>query len=154
MNKKFLEKQRQRLLELQDELLDLMVESQKNTMRSHPEGAEANASGVHTGDAGSDTYDRELALQILSSEQDALYEIRDAIGRINAGTYGVCEVSGKPIPLKRLEIIPFARLTVECQQQLEEEKERKTTKRNERFGYSNGEIDENSSRVFLDSQRD
>ena len=42
--------------------------------------------------------------------------------RFDAGTYGICEMSGKPIPHARLEAIPFARFTVECQTQIEKQK--------------------------------
>ena len=68
-----------------------------------------------------DAYDRDFALSLLSQEQDALYEIDQALKRIELGTYGVCEMSGKPIPHARLEAIPFARFTVECQSQLEKQ---------------------------------
>ena len=62
-----------------------------------------------------------LRLSLLSQEQDALYEIEEALKRIENTTYGICEMSSKPIPHARLEAIPFARFTVECQQQLEKE---------------------------------
>ncbi len=68
---------------------------------------------------GSDAYDRDFALSLLSQEQDALYEIEEALKRIEGGTYGMCEMSGKPIAHARLEAIPFARFTVECQSQIE-----------------------------------
>ena len=60
-------------------------------------------------------------MSLLSQEQDALYEIDEALKRIEVGTYGKCEMSGKPIPHARLEAIPFARFTVECQTQLEKQ---------------------------------
>lgn len=74
----------------------------------------------HMADAGTDSYDRDFALGILSSDQNALYEIDDAIRRIESGTYGTCEASGKPIPLKRLEAIPWARFTLEAEKQMEQ----------------------------------
>ena len=58
---------------------------------------------------------------LLSREQDALYEITQALRMIELGTYGICEMSGNPIPCARLEAIPFARFTVECQSQLEKQ---------------------------------
>ena len=67
-------------------------------------------------------YDRDFALSLLSKEQDGLYEIEQALARIDNGTYGICEMSYKVIPILRLEAIPFARLTVECQAQWEKEK--------------------------------
>jgi RNA polymerase-binding transcription factor DksA len=76
---------------------------------------------MHQADAGSDAYDRDFALSLLSQEQDALYEIDQALKRIELGTYGICEMSGKPISHARLEAIPFARFTVECQSQLEKQ---------------------------------
>ncbi len=93
----------------------------QDTLRSRAEGSEASAFGMHQADAGSDAYDRDFALSLLSQEQDALYEIDEALKRIELGTYGKCEMSGKPIPRARLEAIPFARFTVECQSQLEKQ---------------------------------
>jgi DnaK suppressor protein len=118
----FLRKQKSKLLQLRDTLLDSMMGVSRDTLRSRAEGSEASAFGMHQADAGSDAYDRDFALSLLSQEQDALYEIEEALKRVEAGTYGVCEMSGKPIPHARLEAIPFARFTVECQTKIEKEK--------------------------------
>jgi DnaK suppressor protein len=115
----FFRKQKARLLMLRDEMLDSMIGVAKDNLRSRAEGSEASAFGMHQADAGSDAYDRDFALSLLSQEQDALYEIDEAIKRIDNGTYGICEMSGKHIPHARLEAIPFARFTVECQSELE-----------------------------------
>jgi RNA polymerase-binding transcription factor DksA len=115
----FLAKQQDRLLQLRDNILDSMNGVAKDTLRSRAEGSEASAFGMHQADAGSDSYDRDFALSLLSQEQDALYEIEEALKRIDSGTYGVCEMSGKQIAHARLEAIPFARYTVECQAQIE-----------------------------------
>src|ERR1700677_538439 len=117
----FLTKQRDRLLQLRDGMLDSMMGVAKDNLRSRAEGSEASAFGMHQADAGSDAYDRDFALSLLSQEQDALYEIDEALKRLELGTYGVCEMSGKAIPHARLEAIPFARFTVECQSQLEKQ---------------------------------
>lgn len=117
----FLKKQQDRLLQLRDGMLDSMMGVAKDNLRSRAEGSEASAFGMHQADAGSDAYDRDFALSLLSQEQDALYEIDEALKRLELGTYGVCEMSGKPIPHARLEAIPFARFTVECQSQLEKQ---------------------------------
>ena len=124
----FLEKQHARLLQLRDALLDSMSGVARDTLRSRAEGSEASAFGMHQADAGSDAYDRDFALNLLSQEQDALYEIEEAIKRIEGGTYGVCEVCGKSIPHARLEAIPFARLTVDCQSQLERQRKLSRTR--------------------------
>ena len=117
----FLEKQKERLIHLRDSMMDSMMGVAKDTLRSRAEGSEASAFGMHQADAGSDAYDRDFALSLLSQEQDALYEIEQALGRIELGTYGMCEMTAKPIAHARLEAIPFARYTVECQSQLEKQ---------------------------------
>src|SRR6476660_7075398 len=118
----FEQRQREKLLALKDTLLDSMNGVAKDSLRSRAEGSEASAFGMHQADAGSDAYDRDFALSLLSQEQDALYEIEEALKRVDAGTYGICEMSSKPIPHARLEAIPFARFTVECQTQIEKQK--------------------------------
>ena len=115
----FLEKQKDRLLQLRDSLLDAMAGVAKDNLRARAEGSEASAFGMHQADAGSDAYDRDFALSLLSQEQDALYEIEEALKRLDLGGYGICEMSGKAIAHARLEALPFARLTVECQSQIE-----------------------------------
>jgi DnaK suppressor protein len=117
----FTRQQREKLLQLRDAMVDSMAGVAQDTLRSRAEGNEASAFGMHQADAGSDAYDRDFALSLLSQEQDALYEIDQALKRIELGTYGVCEMSGKSIPRARLEAIPFARFTVECQSQLEKQ---------------------------------
>jgi len=117
----FIRKQKEKLLQLRDAMVDSMTGVAQGTLRSRAEGSEASAFGMHQADAGSDAYDRDFALSLLSQEQDALYEIDEALKRIEMGTYGKCEMSRKPIPHARLEAIPFARFTVECQSQLEKQ---------------------------------
>ena len=118
----FMKLQKERLMALRDTILDSMAGVAKDTLRSRPEGSEASAFGMHQADAGSDAYDKDFALSLLSQEQDALYEIEEAVKRVNNGTYGTCEMSGKPIPHLRLEALPFARFTVQCQSDLEKNK--------------------------------
>ena len=117
----FLRKQKKRLLALRDAMLDSMSGVAQDNLRARAEGSEASAFGMHQADAGSDAYDRDFALNLLSQEQDALYEIDEALKRIELGTYGTCEMSNKPINHERLEAIPFTRYTVEVQSQLEKQ---------------------------------
>lgn len=116
----FLKKQKQKLLDLRDNLVDQMNGVARETLRGSGEGSESGF-GMHQADAGSDSYDRDFALNLLSQEQDALYEIDEALKRIELGTYGICEESGVPIPEPRLEAMPFARLTVACQEKRDQE---------------------------------
>ena len=148
-------KQKQRLLDLRDELVDAMS-GMTGEIRNAPEGSEASGSGMHQGDAGSDAYDRDFALSVLAKEQDALYEIEQALRRIDRGVYGVCEMSGKTIPQARLEAIPFARLTVECQAQWEKEYGNRRFRPSNEVGFSGGQYqdDEDSETVSLDEDDD
>ncbi|BCU79514.1 TraR/DksA C4-type zinc finger protein [Luteolibacter sp. LG18] len=152
----FVDKQKQRLLDLRDELVDAMTGTTRDTIRNAPEGSEASGSGMHQGDAGSDAYDRDFALSVLAKEQDALYEIEQALQRIKKGAYGVCEMSGRKIPTARLEAIPFARLTVECQAQWEKEYGNRRFRPSNEVGFSGGNYadDEDSESVSLDEDDD
>jgi RNA polymerase-binding transcription factor DksA len=115
----WLKKQHLRLLALKDTLLDSMTGVARDNLRTGHDAHETSAHGLHQADAGSDSYDRDFALNLLSQEQDALFEIDEALKRIFKGTYGVCEMSNKNIPKARLEARPFARFTVECQNDIE-----------------------------------
>jgi len=117
----FLKHQRQVLLDLHDSLIDSMGGLAKDNLRGDRNDSASSAFGMHQADAGSDAYDRDFALSLLSQEQDALYEIEEALKRLDDGYYGVCEMSQQAIPVERLEAIPFARYTVDCQEQIERE---------------------------------
>ena len=156
----FLRKQKERLLQLRDNILDSMNGVAKDTLRARAEGSEASAFGMHQADAGSDAYDRDFALSLLTQEQDALYEIEEALKRIDAGTYGTCEMSGKPIAHARLEAIPFARYTVECQAQIEKQNkvQRSRTPVTSLFGLTDdeggGDSDEEESTTDTKEEKD
>lgn len=105
----------QNLIDLRERLLHQMTGLAK-------ESAQEMASySLHMADSGTDNFDRDFALSLLSSDQDAVYEIEEALKRIEKDTYGVCELSGKSIPKARLDVIPWTRFTVEAQAQLERE---------------------------------
>ncbi|HLX96412.1 MAG TPA: TraR/DksA C4-type zinc finger protein [Verrucomicrobiae bacterium] len=102
-----------RLLELRDQLLHQMNGLAKESAQ------EMAGYSLHMADSGTDNFDRDFALSLLSSDQDAVYEIEEALKRIEKKTYGTCELTGKAIPKARLEAIPWTRFTVEAQAQLE-----------------------------------
>lgn len=68
----------------------------------------------HPADSGTELYEREKDLSLREHLREQLEDIKDAIQRIDNGTYGICEVTGKPIPMERLEAIPTARTVVEA----------------------------------------
>ena len=79
-------------------------------------------------DSGTDSFDRDFALSLVSSEQDALNEIEEAILRIKDGSYGVCEITDKAIPAARLSAVPFTRYSVEGQAEHERNQYRKNNR--------------------------
>ncbi len=103
------------LLELRDQLLKQMSGLAKESAQ------EMAGYSLHMADSGTDNFDRDFALSLLSSDQDAIYEIEEALKRIEKNTYGICELTGKSIPKTRLEAIPWTRFTVQAQAQLERE---------------------------------
>ncbi len=135
--KNFDEKQYQKLLDLRDSILDIMRGVTQDTLKNS-DGMEVSSGGMHAGDASSDSYDRDFALNLLAMEQDSLSAIEKAISRAEAGVYGICEMSGERIPKVRLEAIPFARFTVECQEAWEKENGHLKRHSNESFSFSSG----------------
>lgn len=75
-------------------------------------------------DQHSDSFGIETSLNLVGREAVRLQEIDEALERIRKGTYGICEGSGKPIPIERLKVMPTARYTREFQEQLEQEQRR------------------------------
>ena len=125
----------QRLTELREALLNRRTDSVHDALSEQP------TFSTHMADAGTDTYDRDLALGMLSSEQDALYQIDEALDRIRAGTYGICELTRKPIEGARLEAVPWTRFSAAAEKQMEREGELKRTRLGARESVGRGGAD-------------
>ena len=112
------------LVDLRDHVLESLGQHSEETLkRSAKEDAgDLSGYGQHMADAGTDTFDRDFALSLVSSEQEALSEVEAAIKRIHNGTYGICELTGKPISRDRLLAVPFTRYSAEAQKELEKTK--------------------------------
>ena len=108
-----------RLVELREHLTNSRARLSSDALSEQP------TFSSHMADAATDTFDRDFALGMLSLEQDAIYQIEQAIDRINNGTYGICELTKKPIEPARLEAVPWARFSVAAERQLEREGARK-----------------------------
>jgi len=80
---------------------------------------------IHMADVGTDNYEQEFALELLGSEIKVITEIDEALERIEQGTYGICEGTGKPMERERLEAIPWARYSVEYANEMEKGASRK-----------------------------
>jgi RNA polymerase-binding protein DksA len=106
-------KQRERLLLLRETVL-------KEIHQLTAEACEETPSySMHPADAATDSFDRDLVLGLASFEQEGLYEIDAALKRIDDGTYGVCELTGTPIPWKRLKAMPWTRFSIEGERRVE-----------------------------------
>ena len=112
----------QMLLDKRREILNNVSEIEDETLRKSRLDASGDLSSmpIHMADIGTDNYEQEFALGLMDSERKLLREIDDAMRRIDEGTYGVCEGTGKPIPKARLEAQPWARYCVEYARKLEQ----------------------------------
>ena len=115
---KFLQEQKEALMNLRDEMLPNMQNVTRDHLRSGASNV-SSSSGQHIGDAGSEAEVRDLTIRLLDKDREQLFEIDAALERIRRGTYGICEISLDPIPKKRLQVRPFCRLTVKCQEEYE-----------------------------------
>jgi len=109
------------LMELRNHVATGLNAHAEETLKRSSKDDAGDLSGYsqHMADAGTDTFDRDFALSMVSSEQEALHEIDEAIDRIHAGTYGICEMTGKRIRDERLMAVPFTRYSIASQTQLE-----------------------------------
>jgi RNA polymerase-binding transcription factor DksA len=76
---------------------------------------EQEVSVDHMADFGSDSYEQDTTLALIENKSDALRDVDEAIRRIEAKTYGLCEECEQMVPLGRLEVLPHARYCVKCQ---------------------------------------
>jgi RNA polymerase-binding transcription factor DksA len=79
----------------------------------------------HLAEQGSEAYDQSLSLNLAAADRKLLREIDDALQRIEDGTYGICELSLKPIKIERLRELPWARHSMEAARELERQSMRK-----------------------------
>jgi RNA polymerase-binding protein DksA len=107
-----LTKYRELLLEKRRELVGVVNVMEEEALRSS--GGNLSNMPLHMADVGSDTYDQDFTLGMAEAERRLLSEIDAAIGRIADRSYGVCQMTGKPIPKVRLNAKPWAKYTIEA----------------------------------------
>jgi DnaK suppressor protein len=112
---------KQLLLEKRREILKNVNEIEDETLKKSRLDASGDLSSmpIHMADLGTDNYEQEFVLGLMDSERKLLHEIDDALQRMEDGTYGVCEGTGKPIRKARLEAQPWARYCVAYARMLE-----------------------------------
>lgn len=117
------------LIELRNHLTGQIDTHSEETLKrsSKDDAGDLSSYGQHMADAGTDTFDRDFALSLVSSEQEALSEVEAAIKRIKDGSYGLCEITQKPIAKERLLAVPFTRYSAEAQKNIERNRHRSRT---------------------------
>ncbi len=118
-NKRQLDKFRRILLDKRAQILGDVEGMENEALRRGGSGALSHLP-QHMADAGSDTYDQTLNLDLSAAGRRMLKDIDDAIARVDNRTFGVCEKLGKPISEERLEMAPWARYSIEAQRQFEQ----------------------------------
>ena len=125
MKKKFNKKElaifKKLILKRKEEILEDIKHISEDTLKKSQREAAGDISGYtyHMADVATDTYDREFSLGLVSNDQKSLYELDDALKRIEEGTFGICEECKSLITKTRLKAVPYARLCVKCQQKKE-----------------------------------
>lgn len=126
LTKKELEHFKNKLLSEKQRVLEEVGElSQSNLKKSISEQSGENSRySYHLGDVASLAYDREFSMGLAERQQKYLEQIDDALERIEEGKYGICLVTGEPIPVERLEEVPVAKYSVKGKEILEKQRSR------------------------------
>lgn len=122
MNANELDHFKKLLLEKRSKLLN-EVESVKNVERESSlkeEDGDNSSYSNHLADQGTDSTTQEQIFMYIQRESNQLYDIDEALDKINAGQYGKCEICKKTISKQRLETLPDVRLCIECKQKFEQ----------------------------------
>jgi len=119
--KSALKKFKQLLIKQREKFVNEMENITKDTLKTSQRDASGDLSGytLHMADVATDHYDREFSLGIASTEQGVIYEIDEALKRIEDGSYGLCFTCDKVISKKRLTVVPYAKYCIECQEKEE-----------------------------------
>ncbi|MDP2912358.1 MAG: TraR/DksA family transcriptional regulator [Candidatus Omnitrophota bacterium] len=111
------------LLKLREDVTGEINTIAKDSLKSQKESSgDLSGYSFHMADMASDSYDRELSLNIASEEQLVVYEIDEALKRIEDGNFGKCIECEKKVPLKRLNVIPYAKYCIQCKSKEEKNK--------------------------------
>lgn len=99
------------LLKEKEQLIQEILKNQEQVVAEHEIGDEIDSSV--------EEQERKLSMLLQDREREKLEQIEEAIHRIENDNYGECEECGEPIAKKRLMVVPFARLCINCQQEEE-----------------------------------
>jgi RNA polymerase-binding protein DksA len=121
LTKKELLEFRKIILKRKEEISDEIKHIADDTLKKSQKEASGDISGYtyHMADVATDNYDREFSLGLASNERKLVFELDDALKKIEEGTFGICEDCKLPIAKTRLKAVPYARLCVKCQEKKE-----------------------------------
>lgn len=106
---------KKRLEELREQVLRALEGSKKEV--TSPD--EAKGYSQHSADEGTDDFVKNISLKVTDKEFSILRQIDRALEKIEEGNYGICDLSNEEIPMKRLEAVPYATMTVKAQEKFE-----------------------------------
>lgn len=109
-----LEVHKQRLIDELGRLRHEIAELDAYLSKSLEDSSEESPYDQHMAETAAVTLDREIDLTLLDNARSTLAQIEHALGKLEVGTYGLCDTCGKPINEERLLIAPFATLCVDC----------------------------------------
>lgn len=121
LTKKELKDFKKIVLKRKDEVIDDIQHISDDTLKKSQKEASGDISGYtyHMADVATDNYDREFSLGLASNERQSLYELEDALKRIEDGSFGICDDCKNNISKIRLKAVPSARLCIKCQKKRE-----------------------------------
>src|SRR4051812_38108471 len=90
------------------------LEDQARTPLGGEAGGNESNAPMHLADLGTEQYMQELNATLFENEEYIRLEIRDALGRFDRGTFGLCQRCGQTILEERLEVIPYTRYCTAC----------------------------------------
>ncbi len=119
INPKF-EPYRKLLLKTKEQITgDIRGLSEDNNGSGNDRGGDVSGHALHMADVATDMYDREFTLGLAATDRELLYQVNEALGRIEDGSYGLCITCKKSIPATRLKAIPHAQTCLKCQESQE-----------------------------------
>lgn len=115
---------KEELKSFKEQLLQLKKENETKIEANQEESPNESVEELadydnHPGDMGTEQFEQERDAGFDLMRQERLDDINDALEKIENGTYGLSEKSGKPIPTERLEVQPTARNLVEEEEEEE-----------------------------------
>lgn len=102
-----------------EEMRAQLTHTLKGTTQEVKTPDEATGYSQHQADQGTDDFERTISLEVTNKEYGLLRQIDRALEKIEDGTYGICDITEEEIPIKRLEAIPYATMTVKAQEKFE-----------------------------------